>query len=906
MRYACALRAMTISAMLAAAGTPALAGQTAPFDKVTDGLTKVISTADGSASYYDLYADKDTGRLLAALPHGYESSMVMISCTVSGGDPEAGVMGPTHYAMWQKRGEVLALIAPNFTVRTDGDQQAKDSVEQLYTGRVLLATPIISETPDGRPVIDLQQVTLGNVGKLFGASVYGEYGPNMSGVNAQLAELTKAKAFPENVIVQYEAPRGDGVLVKLTYDFSTLEGTPGYKPRTADPRVGYFYDYHQDFAKPKADEVTERYINRWNLEKADGSLQLSPPKQPVVWYVEHTVPVRYRRYVRDGILMWNKAFEAIGIAGALEVRQQDASSGAYMDIDPEDARYNFFRWNTTNEGYAIGPSRTNPMTGEILDADVVWHQGLTRALENGLSMFAESVVENTFDPETTAWIEDHPEWDPRVRLAQPAEREQVTRRIAIGNAAAAELELGTPEHPWTHQASNLTGRACRIGNMLAADFSLADMAMATGLLDGGAAYDGELIDGVPEAFIGQMIRYISAHEVGHCLGLQHNMAASTIHSLEEINSPGFKGPLIGSVMDYAAANLNHELGEVQGPYATTEVGPYDMWAIAYGYGPASSTDDVLEKVSEPDNIFVSQVAMSVGSDPRNMTWDLGSDNLTFAESRLSLVKVMRAKLLDDVVDKGDSWAEARRRYQSLLNTQAQCLNIASNWIGGSFTNNDFKGDPGDRSPIEDVPAESQRRAFNLICNNSFEDDAFGLSPDLVRHFGKSYFWDPDGMNELLADPSYPVHDQVGAVQAFALTMLMNPGTLRRVYDNEYRTQDANPFTVAELMTDLTDRVWRECQVDEDAENTDAVTISSMRRNLQREHVERLITLALLDKTTSPALRTISTLAKSELRRIGEDVSEAAQQAENPYDKAHLADISVRIVRAMDAAYVLDR
>jgi len=896
--------AAVIAVLIGMTGTPtaAMAGDKPdypPMEKVTEGLTKVVSTADGSEPLWELYEDRETGKLLAVLPKNFEKQLLMVACTISGGDPQAGVMGPTHYVKWEKIDKQLALVAPNLSVRTEGDKQAKDSIAELYTGRVLLSTPIVSMAPGGRPVIDLGGIATRYAAKFFPGSPYGGYGDAGGPVDAHLARLTKAKAFPQNLVIEYEAPRpGSGQIVRLSYSIGELKGTPGFKPRKADSRVGYFYDSYEDFSKPASTDVTDRYIDRWNMQKADQDLKLSPPKQPIVWYIEHTTPVKYRRYVREGIEMWNAAFREIGIDGALEVYQQDASTGAHMDKDPEDARYNFFRWNASDQGYAIGPSRTNPFTGEILDADVVWHQGLTRSIRGMLENLSDTITDEAFSPETLAFLDEHPDWDPRIRLASPEQREHKLATRALRLERAATTELGDKENPWTPNARDLTNSACRMGNMLAADFSLAGAALQAGMLEGGDQAD--LLDGLPEEFVGQMIRYISCHEVGHCLGLQHNMAASTIRSLEQLNTPGFEGPSIGSVMDYAAVNINHGLGEVQGPYATREVGPYDKWAIAYGYGPDDKLPEVLAQVSDPDHIFISQVAMSVGADPRNMTWDLGSDNLEFARSRLALVADLRGKLISDIVEKGEPWAVARRRYGSLLNTHLQSLLIASNWVGASFINNDFKGDPGDRAPIEDVPAARQRDALKLVLDNSFEDEAFGLTPDFVRHLGKEYWWDPQGMSELMSDPSVTVHDLVGGIQATALTFVMNPTTLRRVYDNEFRSEEKDPFTLNELMTTITDAAWREVGTPKRG-----MDVSSFRRNLQREHLERLITLSLI-RGTSPSMRTISTLATAELRRI-DGMAEAALDANpDPYTAAHLADARARIAKTLDAAYVIGR
>ena len=201
--------------------------------------------------------------------------------------------------------------------------------------------------------------------------------------------------------------------------------------------------------------------------------------------------------------------------------------------------------------------------------------------------------------------------------------------------------------------------------------------------------------------------------------------------------------------------------------------------------------------------------------------------------------------------------------------------------------------------MTDVPASEQRAAMNLIMDAAFDDDAFGLTPELVRHMGKEYWWDGAGRSETMADPSLTVHDTIAGVQGTALSFLMNPTRLRRVYDNEFRTaEQEDAFTLDELVTAVTDRVWTEC-----ADGTKE--ISSFRRNLQREHAERLITLALLD-SNSPTLRTISTLATAQLGRIDQMAEKTLKAGPDAYTSAHLTDVRARIARANEAAYVIGR
>src|SRR5262249_20869303 len=124
-----------------------------------------------------------------------------------------------------------------------------------------------------------------------------------------------------------------------------------------------------------------RYVNRWRLERAEPldprkPDKLSPPKKKIVYWIEKSVPVEYRAYVREGILEWNKAFEKIGFRDAIEVRQQEAE-----DFDPEHINYTPLRWVNNDQGYAMGPSRANPLTGEIFDADIIFDGSMVRYLK---------------------------------------------------------------------------------------------------------------------------------------------------------------------------------------------------------------------------------------------------------------------------------------------------------------------------------------------------------------------------------------------------------------------------------------------------------------------------------------------------------------------------------------------
>src|SRR5690606_9062156 len=199
------------------------------------------------------------------------------------------LQGPERYVYWRRYDNRLALVEPQLNTRSTGEPQSKASVERLFTDRVLLDIPIVTMGPNGQPVIDLDELLINRASDLIG-------GP-AAGLNPRLTKIAKIKAFPQNIEVAIEAPNRSGNLVTFHYSISLIPENTGYKPREADERVGYFTTVYRDLGQYDEQKKWTRYINRWHLEKRDPKLKLSPPKEPIVFYIEHTVPVRYRRWV---------------------------------------------------------------------------------------------------------------------------------------------------------------------------------------------------------------------------------------------------------------------------------------------------------------------------------------------------------------------------------------------------------------------------------------------------------------------------------------------------------------------------------------------------------------------------------------------------------------------------------
>ncbi len=418
-----------------------------------------------------------------------------------------------------------------------------------------------------------------------------------------------------------------------------------------------------------------------------------------------------------------------------------------------------------------------------------------------------------------------------------------------------------------------------------------------------------MLDGMPESFIGPLLADLVAHEVGHTLGLRHNFKASSIYSIKEINSEEVKArkAFAGSVMDYLPINLRIAEGEVQGDFAMIDLGPYDLWAIEYGYTFEKDQDlgKILSRVSEPELQFATDED-TTGPDPLARRYDFGADPINYAKDQARLIERFRKRLMTDYVKKGDSWTKAREGFELTLNLQMKNTSMMANWIGGSHVNRDKKGDPKERLPIEVVSAERQREALNFVLESTFRDEAYALSSELLARLTKDFM---DGFRG--SDPAWPVHDRILSMQASALTMLMNTTTLRRVYDNEFRVPaDKDALTLPELLSSISGEIWSELDGDMSKKfTTRSPMISSLRRNLQREHMERLIDLTLPGNGSSAAYKAISNLCVMELRELKADIDkdlEAAKDALDPYSKAHLYEASQRIGKALDADFIYNQ
>lgn len=527
-----------------------------------------------------------------------------------------------------------------------------------------------------------------------------------------------------------------------------------YEPRFADPRVGYFTQQKDDQTSTSATPYHD-LINRWHLKKKNPDAEISEPVEPITWWLENTTPERIRPILRDAVLEWNEAFEEAGFRNAIQVKvQPDTASW-----DAGDIRYNVLRWtsspNPPFSGY--GPSFVNPRTGQILGADVMLEYAFLRN-----SVAANKLFE----------------------------------------------EAGLPLQSAASRPDNLPKHSCTLPAFLKANTMFGRAVLETPSPDPDAEQNGPSdLQGEMTPLMEESLHFLALHEVGHTLGLMHNMKASQLHPIDEVHDASItsKEGLTGSVMDYPAVNVAPP-GTDQGEYYTTRPGPYDVWAIEYGYSDASENqlNEILSRSTEPELAFGNDAddMRSPGKaiNPRVMVGDMSRDAITYAENRFALIQDLSGELLQKYEEPGQSYEELRDAYLSVTGQHAQMASVLSRYVGGVYVDRAMIGQEGATEPYRPVPIEKQKEALRLLRDHVFAPDAFDMPNELYRHLqpqrrGFNFFGETE-------DPK--IHARALAIQENVLAHLLHPTVLERITDTRLY---GNEYPLANYMEDLTNALF---------------------------------------------------------------------------------------------------
>jgi hypothetical protein len=559
---------------------------------------------------------------------------------------------------------------------------------------------------------------------------------------------------------------GRNVSIKVSHSFIAMPDND-YEVRFDDPRVGYFLTQVTDQTSTSSTPYRD-LVHRWNLKKKDENAAISEPVEPITWWIENSTPLEWRETIKSAVLQWNVAFEKAGFKNAMAVKIQPDDA----DWDAGDLRYNVLRWTSSPRapfgGY--GPSFVNPKTGQILGADIMLEfvHFTNRVLYD--KVYKLATLEESFEP--TEYYKNDVMY-------------------------------------------------CSLGHQIHQD-----VMFASAVVSATDASDLEMERVKKESMIALIM-----HEVGHTLGLNHNMKASQLFSPEQLADADFiKGKcLTASVMDYATLNITRDRSK-QGQYSDVAVGPYDVWAIQFGYTPfktGKEKQDLLNKSTNPELIFGNDAddMRSPGKaiDPRVMINDQSSNPIAYSIERIELSNDLMKTVKTKFAKSGESYQELRRVYYLLSGQKAGAANIISRFIGGVYVDRAIVGQKGGTQPYTPVSLADQKRAMAALSKYVFAPNAFDAPNDLYNYLAmqrRGYnFRTPE-------DPK--IHNQILTYQKNVLLHILHYNTLQRITDSELY---GNKYKLSTFMNDLNGAIFKKDIYS---------NVNSFRQNLQLEYTNMLI------------------------------------------------------------------
>ena len=687
-------------------------------DSVNSEVKKLKKDATVRKGFFNTYFNEKTGKLYLEIPDSAYSRMYMlgsrITGTSDGQDYVAGQMNtrpfPVTFStdgrnvyMHQvqslrvvKAGDAIESsfqrnnmdpVLKGFKVAAKDKQSTFIDVTAFFGGNEKCISPIQDAGPLGK--------LLGTDSKLKGT------------FQSEASGICEVKAFSENIEIesmlsfQLTGAVQKPYSVRLRRSLFVLPDDP-MPMRVQDNRVGYFYTDKSIFDSD-ADRIDERtYIHRWRLEPKAEDVEryyqgeLVEPQRQIVFYVDSAFPEKWRQTIKDGIEVWNRAFEAAGFKNAIKALDYPKDDPQF---DPDNMRYNCFRYVTTETANAMGPSYVDPRTGEILSADVIWYHNIVSLLHHWRFIQTGAV-------------------DKRVRTSK---------------------------------------------------FS--------------------------DDMMCESVKYAASHEVGHTLGLMHNMGASYSYPVEKLRDPQFTQQYgtTPSIMDYARNNYVAQPGDLERGVKLTppDLGVYDIYAINWGYRlvkGAKTPDDekpqlekwIQEKAGDPMYEFGAQQMFST-VDPTDQTEDLGNDHIKASTYGISNLKILLENLEAWTLEKGERYDNVENVYREITKQYGRYVKHVTPYIGGIRFEEIRQGD-GKAEAKHYIGKAYQKQAMNWLLNEARTYDQWLTPMRLVSKL------------EIDQDVNQKLRDQI-------VSSLLNGAALFRIKQGGEADPKAN-YQLDDYLSDL--------------------------------------------------------------------------------------------------------
>ncbi|NNN44895.1 MULTISPECIES: zinc-dependent metalloprotease [unclassified Vibrio] len=800
----------------------------------------IVETMSHKEGFLNFYRDQITGETLFSIHESQlHHPMIYLAQSLDGIVETGHFRGnyrQTRIIEFRRYFDRIDIVALNPRFQFDVNHPLSRAANANISQATLATLPIIAEE-EGNILLSADRLFISDAlhkltPTLDNHSI--EQGFIMGDLLEHRSRFSAERIYPRNVDIvvdyvflnnepqHYSTAQADARITQIRLQHSLIAlPDNNYQPRADDARIGYFT---QSF-----DRMTESswapygdVINRWHLEKKHPEQALSEPVKPIVWWIENTTPYEWRDAIRQGVESWNIAFEAAGFKHALVVKEQPDDA----EWQAGDINYNVLRWASSPQpsfgGY--GPSLANPLTGEIIAANIMLeHAFLTNVWRTG----------QVFAPLKSS--PSHMVNGPQVHCS-----------------AADSLHQGLL------------------------------MANATyGLPSGEQFANNERLQ--------QSLRHLVMHEIGHTLGLSHNMKAHSLWDNTQIHDKSLtKGVLSGSVMDYAPINLA-PVGIVQGDYYSYSPGPYDIWAIEYGYSPALADAEqesqrlerILQRSHQPELAFANDAddmrLPGVHIDPRAMIGAHSSDPITYATQRFELIKQTYPQLLQTTRVAGQSHQQLLSSANVLFDHYLNQANVVSRYIGGIYVERAVVGQQSAVKPFTPVPLAEQQRAMRTLARYVFAPDVLQEMMPLLNYMQpQRRGFERYNMNE---DPK--PHQRLFVMQQIILDHLLHPSVTMRLSDSQLY---GNQYTVNQMLSELTQAIF-----------VDARQVNTISQMLQVSYVQRLIVIANLDPesgsehdfvTRSEALAQLNAIRKMRIsRHVSDEVKNHYQFINQMIDKA---------------------